>query len=244
MITILTVVCNQSKYIKKCIQSVQKNTFEDWEMLILDDRSRDNTVGIVKNHLEDKRIRLIQNSNKLFCGSAYHKLAKYARGDIVCVVDGDDMISKKALFIIHRLYKDYPDLDYIYTQHWICDNRMNKIKSGVSCLPYPGLDMATSWEKGKHCFSHMRTCRGKMLQYDLFKKGLKFNVDKYMGLMLESHGNGGYYPTPLYRWRNHFHQLTRRMRPERSLMKRRCIKEIRNYRKANGLIAKPIIRVD
>ena len=63
-ISIITPCYNASLYIPRTIQSVQNQTITDWEMIIIDDGSTDNSAEIVKNLAkEDPRIRLFQQEN-------------------------------------------------------------------------------------------------------------------------------------------------------------------------------------
>lgn len=61
LVSIITPTYNSAKYIAETIQSVQKQTFSNWEMIIVDDGSKDNTVEMVQNFMEDDhRVHLIQ----------------------------------------------------------------------------------------------------------------------------------------------------------------------------------------
>ena len=59
MITIITTSYNYSEYISQTIESVLAQTFSDWELIIVDDASSDNSVEIIKKYCNDTRIKLI-----------------------------------------------------------------------------------------------------------------------------------------------------------------------------------------
>ena len=245
MISVLTVTYNCQKYVCECIESVLASNFTDWEMLIVDDISSDGTHKRLKQYIRkvnDPRIRLIKNDKKMHCGSAYNLLASKALGDILVVLDGDDAIYPESLSVLDAAYRKYPNLGFIYSQHWLCNSRLEKVRLGVSTLPKT--DLATSWEKRRHCFSHLRSCRKEAVVHGIFKPGLKFSVDKYMGMMLESHYDGGFIPRCLYRYRTYSTQLTHRYRSERERVKKQLIASIRDYRRRMGLKAHPIVRID
>jgi glycosyltransferase involved in cell wall biosynthesis len=57
-VTVLTAAYNQERYIGRCIESVLAQTYADWEMIIVDDGSTDNTRGVAASFC-DPRIKLI-----------------------------------------------------------------------------------------------------------------------------------------------------------------------------------------
>lgn len=244
MISILATTCNFEKYIKKCIRSVISQTVDDWEMIIVDDMSTDQTRSIIRSFVtKDKRIRFYPAPRKLYCGSAYDLAASYAKGDVIGVLDGDDMLVSDALEIIRGIYDQNLDIDYVYTQHWTCNKHMKKIRKGISSLPIRGMDLLQSWKNKVHAFSHWRTCRSFMLQYDIFRRNLQFSVDKYMGMMLETHGTGGFLDIPLYLYRTYPGQLTTKLRKHRKVVNQNCVDYILAYRDKYGLQPKKIRRL-
>ena len=65
LISIITPVYNAGAYIEKTIKSVLVQTYANWEMLIVDDCSTDNTVRIIEQYCElDKRIKLIKHQDR------------------------------------------------------------------------------------------------------------------------------------------------------------------------------------
>ena len=73
LVSIITPSYNASSFIKETIQSVQSQTYTNWEMIIIDDVSKDNTCELIKEEIKkDNRIRLIELQEN--CGAA---IAKY-----------------------------------------------------------------------------------------------------------------------------------------------------------------------
>ena len=243
--SIITCVFNTGKFIDACIQSVLNQSYTNWEMIILNDASTDYTPRLLTKYARNSKIKVITNPKRTFCGSAYAKVAKGVTGDLVGVLDSDDALDVTAMHRIATLYEEYPDIDFIYTQHWECKSRsprdLRPVKKGVSGMPKPGMSILETWEQRKgHCFSHWRTCRASMLKHGIFPEGHKFGVDKYMGMVLESYGQGGFYDKPLYLYRNHNQQMTRIMRGERMKQKKILISKVRKIRKKFGLTPLPI----
>nr|WP_315817031.1 glycosyltransferase [Paraflavitalea speifideiaquila] len=62
MITIITPTWNREVLVQTTIQSIQQQTYQDWELIIVDDGSTDNTQQVLQPYLADKRIRYIKNT--------------------------------------------------------------------------------------------------------------------------------------------------------------------------------------
>ena len=63
-VSIILPVLNEERNIEKCINNILLQTFQDWELIIINDGSTDNTVNLIKSFLKaDKRISLINNSD-------------------------------------------------------------------------------------------------------------------------------------------------------------------------------------
>ncbi len=92
IVTVLTPVRNAAAYLADTIASVRAQTFEDWEYLIVDDASEDETPDIVESAMRtDARIRLIRRSEHGNQFVAANEGLRHARGSYVACLDGDDI---------------------------------------------------------------------------------------------------------------------------------------------------------
>ena len=104
---------NQEKYISEAIESVLASTFEDFELIIVDDCSKDNTLEIAKKYeLMDSRIRVYVNEENLGDYPNRNKAASYANGKYIKYIDGDDMIYPWGLEIIMKNFELFPESGY------------------------------------------------------------------------------------------------------------------------------------
>ena len=94
-ISVIMPVFNEEKYIRKAIESVLAQTFSDFEVIVVDDGSTDNTSQIIRN-FNDNRIRLISQSNQ-GPGASRNNGLEVASGDYVMFLDGDDFYAENAL---------------------------------------------------------------------------------------------------------------------------------------------------
>lgn len=224
--------CCQS-YLGECLESVREQGFDDYEHVIIDDCSTDKSYKILRRQAKnDSHIKLFKAKKRLRCGSAYAYVADKAKGDIFAVLDSDDALAGNAIKNILSLYKRNPEVKYIWTQHWMCDDRLRKIKKngktrmGVS--RHPGKQsMLDAGHKKKHCFSHWRTFKRELWEKSkekgdiLFKEGLKSAVDKYLAYALEELGVGGFADWPMYKYRQRLGGLSFTGRRNWERMKRK-----------------------
>lgn len=98
LISIIMAAYNAEKTIRQAIDSVLKQTYSEWELLVVDDCSQDQTIAIVKDFsLKDSRVRLIQNEqNKGVSYTRWHGLQE-AKGAWIAILDSDDAWSPDKL---------------------------------------------------------------------------------------------------------------------------------------------------
>jgi len=110
MISILTTVYNREKYLAECIESVLASTFQDWEMIIVDDCSTDNSVQIAREYeKKDARIKVYVNQQNLGDYPNRNKAASYAKGKYIKYLDADDLIYPHGLEIMVRTMELFPE---------------------------------------------------------------------------------------------------------------------------------------
>ncbi len=110
-ISIITVCYNSEKTIKDTVESILKQTYKDFEYLIIDGKSNDNTINII-NSYNDPRIKLIsEKDNGIY--DAMNKGIKLASGDIIATLNSDDILANENIFktVIDNFDKD---IDIIY----------------------------------------------------------------------------------------------------------------------------------
>lgn len=91
-VSIITPAYNASKYIDQTIKSVISQTYKDWELLIVDDLSTDNTCEIVEREsAKDNRIRLIRHDHNQGPAQARNSALRHASGRWIAFLDSDDL---------------------------------------------------------------------------------------------------------------------------------------------------------
>ena len=95
-ITVFMAVYNGEKYLKQAIDSTLNQTFKDFELLIVDDGSTDDSFLIAKKY-SDKRIRIVQNTNNKGLAFTRNRGIEEARGKYLATLDCDDISFKNRL---------------------------------------------------------------------------------------------------------------------------------------------------
>lgn len=92
LVSIITPTYNSEKYIKETISSVLSQTYQNWEMIIVDDCSTDNTVRIIEEEMEkNSRIRFIQLQENQGAAVARNTAINYANGRYIAFLDSDNL---------------------------------------------------------------------------------------------------------------------------------------------------------
>lgn len=97
LVSIITPSYNTAKFIGKTIESVQAQTYQNWEMIILDDCSSDNTDEAVKPYLADQRIKYIKNEKNFGAAVSRNKALREAKGKWIAFLDSDDLWAPEKL---------------------------------------------------------------------------------------------------------------------------------------------------
>ncbi|MDA7803419.1 glycosyltransferase [Crocinitomix sp.] len=131
--SILIAHYNNGKYFAECWQSILSQTFLDWEVIIVDDCSSDNSVKLIQDLIAgDKRCKFFQNELNKGCGFTKRKCAELASGDIFGFVDPDDSLSSNALEVMINTCESNPTVDFVFSRFSIVDENHNLISNKKS----------------------------------------------------------------------------------------------------------------
>ena len=133
MISIITTSYNYGEYISETIKSIQAQSYSDWELIIVDDSSQDNSVEIIKSFCKDKRIKLIcHDKNKGLTQSVKTGL-KYAKGEWIAFLESDDLWRENTLEERVRAIKNNPQVGIIFNdvEEFGDDNTFLAVKNNL-----------------------------------------------------------------------------------------------------------------
>ena len=110
LVSVLTTCFNLKKYLAECIQSVLNGHFQDFELIIVDDQSRNRSLEIAQKFAaKDSRVRVYQNEKNLGDYPNRNKAASYARGKYLKYLDADDMHGPFMIDIMVHAMESFPE---------------------------------------------------------------------------------------------------------------------------------------
>lgn len=126
LFSIIMPAYNAAEYIKEAIDSVVNQSYKNWELIIVDDASTDNTVSIVENNFFDKRIILIKQEHKGTAGATRNTALNFVKGEYVQILDSDDYLSWDCLEKnFELLNKSDKNIDIIIPKAYAIDDFKN-----------------------------------------------------------------------------------------------------------------------
>ncbi len=113
LVSVLMAAYNSEKYIGEAIESVLASTFTDFELIICDDKSTDNTANIAKSfEQKDKRVKLFINEENLGDYPNRNRVASYATGTYLKYLDHDDIIYPWGLGVMLHCMQTQPSAGF------------------------------------------------------------------------------------------------------------------------------------
>jgi glycosyltransferase involved in cell wall biosynthesis len=133
--SVIVPLYNKEKYIKRTINSILNQTYRNFEIIVVNDGSTDNSLSIVKS-IKDKRIKIYSRKHEgVSCARNFG--IKKATGEYIAFLDADDKWDKNFLQEILRLQHKYPKFKFFATAYKIMysDNKKDR-NLEVRMLPY------------------------------------------------------------------------------------------------------------
>ena len=129
MFSIIVPLYNKEKYVEKTINSILSQTFKDFEIIIVNDGSTDNSFKVVEN-INDKRIKIFSKQNEGVSIARNYGVGM-AAFDYICFLDADDEWLPEFLENMYNLIKKYPDKEFFSTALYLkLGDNLKKITYG------------------------------------------------------------------------------------------------------------------
>lgn len=149
LVSIITPNYNCGRFVAETIKCVQQQTYQNWEMIIVDDCSSDNSEGIIKEYAStDNRIIFIQNEKNSGAAVSRNKALKVAKGKWIAFLDSDDLwrpdkLEKQIEFMekygYHFSYTCYQEIDEDSNETGVLVSGPNRVtKLGMYAFCWPG----------------------------------------------------------------------------------------------------------
>lgn len=202
LVSIILPVYNGADHIVGAVESIIDQTYWNWELIIVNDCSTDNTLEIVNVYVQkDSRISVINNEKNLKLPSALNVGFSYAHGDYLTWTSDDNMYKPEAIeHLVKELHED-SQLAMVYSDYTIIDT--DNCVVGEGKLPKP-LYLVTGNVCGA-CFLYTAKIAKKVGAYD---KALFLAEDYDYWLRIYREGLIRHIPENLYYYRHHSSSLT------------------------------------
>ena len=172
-VSILTTVYNRDKYLAACIESVLASSYQNWELIIVDDVSTDTSLAIAKSYEQkDPRIKVYINQTNLGDYPNRNKAASYAKGTYIKYLDADDLIYPHGLEIMVHTMEQFPEAGLGISQ-----------KVAEDIKPYPFVMQPKETFKREFLMRGVLGLgpTGTIIRRDVFEKLSGFTGTRYIG---------------------------------------------------------------
>ncbi len=90
LVSVITPVYNGEIFLDRSIKSVLAQSYTNWELILIDDGSEDNSIQVIKSYADDARIKLVKNENNFGIPTTRNKGIAQAKGEYIALLDQDD----------------------------------------------------------------------------------------------------------------------------------------------------------
>jgi glycosyltransferase involved in cell wall biosynthesis len=120
LFSIIVANYNNGKFLPKLIETVESQTYTNWELIIVDDCSTDNSVEILAPFLNNLKIKLIQHTQNKGAASAFKIAVDNSSGKLIGMLGADDGLVSNALQIMVSAFDKHKDASLINSNCYTC----------------------------------------------------------------------------------------------------------------------------
>ncbi len=224
---------NAALYIEEAIESIIAQTYTNWELIIGDDHSTDNTIALVTKYLGDKRIKLVSHSTNLGYIRNKNAIFALATGELLTQLDADDTCPTDRIEKQVAIFEAHPEIQICSTNYSTIDT-LGQVLETVNYTgdfiiekpmrPYP------FWYPG------MMFRKEIIEEFGLFSEYFNgiYGDDNYYSYRVNSKYPIYFIKEPLYYYRVHPASMTNVHDNPRKLIADDILKELFTQRKATG----------
>jgi len=126
-VTVAMPAYNAAKYIQEAIESILSQDYEAFELLIMDDCSRDNTWKVLQRYKKHPRVRLFKNRKNLGVGRTRNKLVRLARGIYITPCDADDIMLSGNLKRLSNFLDGHKKYGAVYADMLVLETKRGRL---------------------------------------------------------------------------------------------------------------------
>ncbi|NJK53599.1 MAG: glycosyltransferase [Leptolyngbyaceae cyanobacterium SU_3_3] len=212
-ISIVITTYNRQRFLAAAIESVLAQTRQDFELLIWDDGSTDESVSLIQTYALNHQIRVVAAPHQGRVPALKAAIAQTS-GTYLGWLDSDDWLAPTALEATAAILDQYSAIGLVYTDHWVVDEKSSKMGNGQwHQIPY---------SRNRLLFDFM-TFHFRLIRRTTFEQAggidefLNYAEDYDLCLRLSEVTEVWHIPQPLYYYRRHTDNMTLQQSEELSL---------------------------
>lgn len=188
------------------IESVRRQTYTNWEIILIDDASTDISNGLYNELAKDEHIHIYYNEQNQGCGYTKNRCVMEANGDWCAFLDPDDMLRDDALSIMAEYIQKFPQYGAFYSHMYVCDGQMHIIYDKTYAYGSKEWNQFIHYQKGIPLFCFRK---GVYLSTQGIHQTLKQSVDIDLYYKIAEKTETYYIDQALYYYRNNPISLTK-----------------------------------
>lgn len=177
---VIVAAYNCEKLISTCMKMLSLQTYDNWDGIVADDASTDNTVSAIKSRIPNNMKIIINKKRKRILANQYHavSICKPADEDVIVIVDGDDRLFTEDSLKKLAEYYENPDVWMTYGSYIIFPSG----KRGVDPVAVP---KDFDFRRGKWILSHLRTYKYFLWKNILLEDLKSKETDDFFGAAVD-----------------------------------------------------------
>ena len=208
-VSIVMACHNTSKFVENAIRSVANQTYKDWELIIVDDASTDDTIeSVVKNLAKfniTKKSRVFFHNENFGYAKTLHDAITFSSGELTAVLDSDDSLSPTVLSLVVPPHASNKNISLVYTNYMVCNSNLQNVRL-IENFQIPKRRSYIEYMKG---VSHLKCFKKNLYEKtEGIDQTLLKSVDKDLILKLEEVGKFYHVNTLGYFYREHRNNLS------------------------------------
>jgi glycosyltransferase involved in cell wall biosynthesis len=155
--SILIANYNNGKYLPAALDSVLAQTFQDWEIVVVDDASTDDSLKVIGSYQEKGYpIKLHRHQNNEGCGGTKNDCVAFSTGVLCAFLDPDDALTEDALETMVVAHREHPEVSLVYSRFYVCDTALNVKQRADWIKPIPKGENNLLHDQARHFASFKR----------------------------------------------------------------------------------------
>lgn len=208
-VTVYVPCRDYGRYLDQALASIVAQTFDSWELIVIDDGSVDETAAVAAAYAHDHpdRVRVFRNQRSLGLPACSNIAFEHARGEYIIRLDADDFFDESALLVLAIYLDDHPEIALVYPNFVYVDEqgtplgveRRRKVGTEVELLDMPAHGACTMVRRRV-----IKTIGGYDEQYDA-----QDGYQLWLKILNRYQGRVGNVTTALFYYRQHGESLSR-----------------------------------